>query len=76
MYHDLRSNVRPWKAALAVRMQAIQAAKDENRLDLDVPSLSPFVPESFFYQDVLANPKDWRNRDVANYYGFRTVVSH
>jgi hypothetical protein len=68
--------VRPWNAALAQRTRAIQAAKDENRLDLDVPSLTPLVPESFFYQDVLSDPKNWRNRDVANYYGFRTIVSH
>jgi hypothetical protein len=76
MYHDLRSKAGPWKAALGMRTRAIQAAKAENRLDLDVPSLSPFVPESFFYEDVLANPKDWRNRHVAQYYGFRTIVSH
>jgi hypothetical protein len=76
MYHDLRSKVWPWKAALSMRMQAIHAAQAENRLDLDVPSLSPIVPASFFYQDVSANPKDWRNRDVAQYYGFRTIVSH
>lgn len=75
MYRDLRSNASPWKYALDERMRAIQAAKAENRLDLVVPSLSPVTPASYFYQDVIADPNDWRNKCVAKYFDLRTIVS-
>ncbi len=74
MYNDLRFKALPWRAAVAQRIDILEA-RTQQHLDLSVPSLTPLKPRSFFYQDVGADPKHFTNICVAAYFGLNTVVS-
>ncbi len=73
---DLTSKALPWRNALAARSLAIAHAQANHQLEVDVSSLAPLVPASFFYQDVIGTADNWRNRFVAQYYGLRQIKAH
>ena len=70
---DLFHAARPWHEYMNQRYQQIDQAVAEGRRDLAVPDYRQEYPRSLYFNDIMHNPRHWRNVCYADYFGLEKI---
>jgi len=70
-YKDVYRGIR-YRQEMMARVDLIRSARASGRTDVDVPSLSR-PPRTLFATEITTDAGNFRNRCLAEYYGFRSI---
>jgi hypothetical protein len=71
--NDLFHAARPWHEYMNQRYLQINQAAAEGQHYLAVPDYSQEYPRSLYFNDIMHNPRHWRNVCYAEYFGLAKI---